>query len=368
MAKLPALAPPDPTLEAIDAQIVARANSEAPRPYLGMSAIGEDCERRLWYSFRLAVRATFPAATLRMFEDGHRCEELMAERLRTVPGLKLYTHDPSTGRQFGFSALGGHYRGNIDGAVQGLLQAPKAWHCWEHKASEKADALEKAKATHGEKAALAEWNATYYAQAIAYMHYSGMDRHYLTCDTPGGRRTVSVRTNADPAAAERLEAKAARIIQAPEPLPRLSEDAAFWKCKGCPARPQCHEGRMSVVSCRTCVHATPEMDGDGRWSCALRKQDLSWAAQQAACEGHRFIPALMPGVVVRDASEQENWIEYEAPDGFVFRNGERAEGSYGSRELAALGLGALRDPDLAAIRARYLPDAQWVGGDEQEAA
>lgn len=362
MAKLPTIATPDPTLEAVDAQIEARGNSEAPRPYLGMSAIGEACERRLWFSFRLAARSTFDAATLRKFEDGHRGEDLMAARLRMVPGVKLYTLDPSTGRQFGFQAVGGHFRGNIDGAIQGLLQAPVAWHCWEHKVSEKADALVSAKAKHGEKAALAAWNPTYYAQAICYMHYSGMERHYLTCDTPGGRKSVSVRTNADKEEAEQLEAKARRIITAPEPPAGVSTDPAFWLCKGCPARPLCYEGRFAQVSCRTCVHATPELDGDGRWSCALRRKDLSWPEQQAACPEHRFIPALVPAEVT-DASEQENWIEYRTADGFTFRNGPRAEDSYGSKELAALGLQNLRDPDLRRIRAGYLPHAEFVDGE-----
>lgn len=68
------------------------------------------------------------------------------------------------------------------------------------------------------------------------------------------------------------------------------------------------------------------------------------------------------GAVV-DASETENWIEYETPDGFRFRNGStRAESTYGSKELRAVTLTLLRDPQVRAIRAGYLPDAQFVDG------
>ena len=383
MATLPTIAPPDPTLEVIDAHIVARQHSEPKRGYLGMSFIGEECERRQWYSFRFVSESNFDAPTLRRFEDGHRGEDLMAGRLRMVKQIKLYTVNPQDGRQFGFHALGGHFRGNIDGALQGLLQAPKAWHVWEHKVSEKASsllgrkameitllkvrasesasALAKLKSTLGEKSALEKWNATYYAQAICYMHYSGMDRHYLTCDTPGGRATVSVRTEADKGKAEALEAKAERIIFSPEPLTKISEDAAFWKCKGCPSAQNCHGSRIPVVSCRTCVHATPERDGDGRWSCARHKTDLTLAAQQAACTDHLFIPALVTWGALEDASEAENWISYKTPDGFAFRNGARGVGSYSSTELAAIPLAALRSDEMQAIRSAWLPDAQWVG-------
>lgn len=365
MAALPQIATPDPTLAAIDGQIVARQKNEPKRGYLGMSFIGEECERRQWYSFRFAAESVFDADTLKRFEDGHRCEDLMASRLRMVPGIKLHTHNPQDGKQFGFQALGGHFRGNIDGALLGILQAPKTWHVWEHKASEKANELLKLKTTLGEKNALAKWNPTYYAQAICYMHYSGMDRHYLTCDTPGGRTTVSVRTEGNKAEAEKLEERAERIIFAAEPLPKLSEDPAFFKCKWCPASQVCHAKQLPQVSCRTCLHATPERDGDGRWSCARRKiPSLTLAAQQAACSDHLYIPALVTWGLVDDASESEGWVQYACADGFKFRNGPRLPGSFSSTELAALSLAALKSEELQAIRDSGLPDAQFVAGSE----
>src|SRR5690625_5842237 len=91
---------PDPTLLAVDEQMEARQQSRF-RPYLGMSAIGGPCDRRLWLEFRWADKPRFEARTLYMFDDGHRTEDLMAARLRMVPGITLHTVDPSTGRQFG---------------------------------------------------------------------------------------------------------------------------------------------------------------------------------------------------------------------------------------------------------------------------
>lgn len=355
MATLPTQAVNDPTLDAINAAIENINNLEKPRPYLGMSAIGMDCEAFLWRNFRWCGPSGggFDAKALANFEDGHRTEDLMASRLRMVPGVKLYTIDPSSGKQFGFSDLGGHFRGHIDGAIQGILQAPQAWHIWENKASEKGPAeLAKAKAKLGEKAALKEWHPVYYAQAILYMHYGEMERHYLTCTSPGGRLPItSVRTNADDAEAYWLKAKAERIIFSQEPLPKISEDASFWKCKSCAMAAQCHGSKLPAVSCRTCLHATPERDGDGRWSCAKWGADIPLDAQRTACASHLYVPALLKRWgEVTDASADEGWVEYKAADGFVFRNGPRGPGSFDSTELAASTPAQIRDTATNALR------------------
>jgi len=241
MVKLPDL-DKDPTLEAMDRAIEARALQEPKRNYLGMSAIGHPCERKLYYDFRSTTRTAHDAATLKRFEDGHRGEALMAERLRLVPGVTLHTLDPNTGYQFGFKDHDGNFRGHMDGAIHGLLQAPSTWHVWEHKCvkDEKQEKLKKLKASKGEKDAFAAWDEIYYAQAVLYMHYSGMTRHYLTVSTPGERSTISCRTEENPEAAIRLIEKARRIIEAPYPLARISNDPAWWQCRFCDHQEICH--------------------------------------------------------------------------------------------------------------------------------
>ena len=190
-----ALAMGNSTLAALDTEMELRQDTK-PRPYLGGSAIGDDCDRKLWYGFRWYKVVTFDAATLRKFDDGHRTEDLMADRLRLVPGIDLETHDPVTGKQFGFVEIDGHFRGHADGLILGIKESPNTKHIWEHKSVSDSvyKKLQKAVKDHGEKGAIEKWNGTYYGQIQVYMKLFGCTRAYHTVTTSGGREHMSVRT------------------------------------------------------------------------------------------------------------------------------------------------------------------------------
>lgn len=296
-----------PTLVAADKALEA-AQERRKRGHLGMSQIGKECERALWYDFRWAMKPDFDAATLKRFEDGHRTEDLVISRLKATPGIELHDRDES-GEQFRFDDFGGHFSGSCDGAILGLLQAPKTWHVYEGKCSEKWQDLDKARKKVGEKSALLEWNAIYYAQAVLYMHYSGMDRHYLVCSSPGGRRETAVRTNADPVHAEVLRQKAERIIFTDRAPPQIG-GPDFWQCRFCDFAAVCHEQAGAERNCRTCLAVSVERDGS--WRCTKFGHTLSKDDQEAGCKDHRYLPDLVPFEQV-DAAE---WgITYRRPDG-----------------------------------------------------
>lgn len=272
----------DVTLEAMERAMEREAAKEPPRPYLGMSSIGDPCARKLWYRFRWAGSESFQAATLARFADGHYSEDVMADRLNAIDGVTVETRD-KTGTQIGFSDIGSHFRGHLDGIIQGLLQAPKTPHVWEHKCVNEAKfkKLEKLKEEHGEKAALQKWDEIYYAQALVYMEYSGLSRHYLTVCTPGSREWTSCRTEADKAKAMELIAKAESIIEATEPPQRIG-DATFYLCKFCSFFGICHEGEAVQKNCRTCKHSEPAEDGE--WVCSKFSDVIPRDFQRAGCD------------------------------------------------------------------------------------
>lgn len=235
----------DQTLREIDKILVEKNRAEPRRKYLGSSSIGDSCSRKLWYRLHTDHREEFDAATLRRFNDGHRSEDVMADHLRMVPGVELWTQAPG-GYQFGFEdtslgplPLSGHY----DGIIYGILEAPKTYHIWEHKSvNEKKFAELKKMKEINEKTALQTWDKVYYAQAIQYMDYEELDRHYLTVSTPGMRDYTSVRTDANPEFAEGLKAKAKRIINATEPPERIG-GPDWFECRWCSFHSVCHGGK-----------------------------------------------------------------------------------------------------------------------------
>lgn len=312
----------DPTLEAVDKAMEAASAARGAgfNARVSCGTVGKECSRQLWYLFRWAHKPEgFKAETLRIFEDGHAQEALMAKRLRMVDGIELHTVDPATGKQIQHFDLDGHMTGKQDGAIVGLLQAPKAWHVWEHKAvnSVKFNKLQKLIGEFGEKAALREWDMEYFTQHQLYMHYMGVDRGYLTCSTPGGRDYIGVRTEYDAEFSLRAIARAKRIIESQHPLEKISQKADFFQCKFCPAQNICHKGAWAERNCRTCLHSSPAPNG--KWKCERHKTELDYKQQQAGCSVHKFIPSLVPGKQI-DAGP--TWVEYEMPDGTRWKDSE----------------------------------------------
>lgn len=344
----------DETLAAADAALVA-AQEAMPRPYLGMSALGHPCTRRLWYEFRWSLRRSFDAVTLKRFEDGHRGEAVQAGRLRMVRGIELHTHRPD-GSQYGFTLCGGHVRGHMDGAILGLLEAPKTWHVWEHKQVGEAGfrELSRLRERVGEKVALREWNEVYYGQAQLYMRCSGMNRHYLTCATPGGRSTLSVRTEVDTAFADRLIARATRIVEAVEPPERLSDRPDWFVCKLCDYHPVCHGTAAPLPTCRSCAHATPVVQ-DGQWHCGRHGITLTIASQAQGCQGQRYIPALLAGwSEAIDADTERNVVRYRNTlTGAEFENGLPPDGYVSAEIHACEDKRAIGEPTVQALRVEF---------------
>lgn len=343
-----------PTIAAIDSALEA-TQDKGTRPYLGMSQIGNKCDRALWYGFRWATLRSMPARALKAIEDGHRGEDVMAERLRMVPGITLLTVNPNTGKQFALEGAGGHLKGHLDGAILGVLEAPKTWHVWEHKQvnETKFKKLNDLVLKVGEKSALKEWDAVYFGQAMAYMGFTGMNRHFLTVATPGGRDFTSVRTEFSRQEFDILCDRAQRIIEATCPPDGISTDPTYYICKFCDHREICHGTAAPLPTCRSCAHSTPE--AGGAWTCSQHGgHQIDTHEQNAGCKDHRVIPILLKNWAEPiDASEADNWIKYRLKNGGEFVNGEPVEG-FTSEELYALTDKAmLADEQLLALRARW---------------
>lgn len=202
------------------------------RNYIGASSIGDECSLKIWKRFK-GQKETYDALSLRRFADGHSVEERIISWLRKVPNIELWTHD-SNGEQFGFSALDGKYQGHYDG----IIRMDGVTYVLEIKASKKFSTLVNLKDKNLENNVLQLWNEDYYAQAMTYCYFAGLDNHLLICSDAGGRELITIKTPANHEFAEALLAKAKRIADSIEP-PNRSGGKNYWRCKMCPFYGEC---------------------------------------------------------------------------------------------------------------------------------
>lgn len=208
--------------------------------YLGASAIGEECERKLAYSFHQTPKddgADFQGKTLRIFDMGHDGEERMAEYIR-LAGFGLLTHDPETGKQFGMADAGGKFKGHLDGIVLQGPDIPGATYpmVWENKA------LGSKSWADVQKKGLKDSKPTYYAQVQVYMGYKEAASCLFTAlnrDT-GEIYVEIIAFNARDC--QTYIDKAVRIVSShvPEELGKAGRGIDDFKCKFCDYKRRCH--------------------------------------------------------------------------------------------------------------------------------
>lgn len=323
-----------------------REAEQAERAYLGASILGEPCERRLWLTFRWVDREQFDGRMLRLFDTGHREEARVLDELRAL-GLEVWDRQ-ADGRQFGVSAASGHFRGHLDAVVQGLPEAPRTPHLVDVKtvSSKKFKDLLR----DGFRKAYPK----YHAQGTVYMGLMGLERAAFIFVVKDTDEIHVERFDYDASEFVRLMARAERVIFAAEPPLRISADPAWFACKFCPFHAHCHGTAAPRPTCRSCAHATPERDGDGRWSCAKHGCDLSTDAQRAGCADHRVIPVLLETWAEQTDVAGDDMVIYRNKlTGAEFANGPRPQG-YTSAELRACAdKRAIGAGDLKSVRDQF---------------
>jgi len=211
----------------------AAATAELPRPYLGVSGVGDQCLRRIQYDWW--IKPELPARTREIFDRGHYFEE-RARRHFVAAGFKRAPKEACT-----FSAVGGALRGHADDIfIHGpdLSGAYVVYPLiWEHKA------LKATSWREIEREGLEKKHSKYLVQVALY-------QAYLEITNPA----LFTVTNADtcewlhffvPFDAERAQLwsdRAVNIIEATragELLPRGFNDPDTWPCKQCQHRERC---------------------------------------------------------------------------------------------------------------------------------
>ena len=258
--------------------IYSTYTNSPPRPHLGASQIGSQCERALWYSYHHCKLPAFSGRMLRLFETGKREEERIIRELRRAG---VYVCDlGNDGNQIRFEMFGGRFAGSIDGMVVGIPEAPKTPHLLEIKTAN--DKSYKQMLKHG----VEHSKPLHFAQMMVYMGAVGLKRALY----------IVVNKNTDEIYSERIEFhkptydllinKAERIVTSDAPLERFES----FECKWCEYQKICEWEEMPAINCRTCAH----------WGRCETEE---------VCERHIFNPHLIHSEAV-DASEEAGWILY----------------------------------------------------------
>lgn len=274
--------------------------------------IGVECDRAIWLAFR---RTSQPEKIdwrkRRIFERGEIEEERLLDLLRLI-GCTVW------GQQDRVRAAGGHLRGKIDGRVLGLLEAAKTEHVVECK-SAKDSVFQKVK-----KEGVKKGKPEHYATFQFYMHGLGINRVYYMMSDKDNEDLHTERVEYDAEFAMRAVARIERIIQMPEPPSRLCSKRDDFRGMFCRQAEVCWQEVWARVHCRTCMHATPLMDGNAGWDCARWSKPLSLAEQDEGCPAHLYVPQLVPGELLTVDEEREQ-ITYRLANGKEWIDGETKE-------------------------------------------
>lgn len=285
---------------------------EPNRSYLGMSQMGNPCDRALWLTFRWAGGdEDFSGRMKRLFMTGHREELRMLEEL---VGVGITLKAPKEGEdQHGVVALDGHFRGHLDGIGTGFEEAPKAEHVLEFK-------------THNEKSfkdlvskGVKSSKPAHFNQVQLYMHFTGIQRAFYLAVNKNTDELYQERIAYDEVEALRLVARAERIIKSATMPSKLSDRPDHWECRFCKHHAFCHHpaGLFSRRTCRTCLSSTPVQGG---FLCDVKNTVNDVADQCLGCDKHLYIPDLVPGEQV-DADEATRTVTYKLHDAKVFIDG-----------------------------------------------
>lgn len=222
------------------------------RPYLGMSQLGNECSRYLWYQFRWAYTDKTSKRMLRLWDRGHREEPVIIRALNEI-GIEVW------GDQTNMEAVHGHVKGHCDGICKGVIEAPKTEHLCEFKTVKDSGFKEL------QKKKLKKYSATYYGQCQLYMHFLKLKRTLFIAVNKNDDHYYVERVAYDKSYAEDLIRKAEHIVTSDTPPDRAYPTKTFYKCTWCEARNVCWNNEPMKKGCRTCKHS--EVAVEGTWLC-----------------------------------------------------------------------------------------------------
>lgn len=295
---------------------------EEYRPHLGCSILGDKCDRKIWLTFRWALKQNFSGRIKRLFRRGKEEEKYIVRDLRDA-GIDLI--DEMAGKQIRVD-LGCHVSGSLDSIINsGIPEAPKSKHIGEFKTHNKDSFKDLV------KKGVKESKFEHYIQMQLYMHGTKINRAFYIAVCKDNDEIYEERVYYDKEIAEQYLRRGHYLALLEEIPQKLSENPTWFECKMCNYYQFCHETNiLDNINCRTCALVTPQQDST--WKCERFDQIIPESFQAKGCECHVIHPDLIP--YERKVSK-DPYIAIYVIDGKEVANGEPCANTYASYEILA---------------------------------
>jgi len=208
------------------------SNDSPPRKYLGGSEIGHVCIRYLWLKYHGYFRENFKGRILRLFNRGHREEDVFISELRKL-GVDV------VGEQYEVTACNGKFKGHIDGVGLNIPNQTKP-HLLEFKTMNTSNFKDLQK--KGVKASKPQ----YYAQMQVYMYLCKLDRAFFIAVNKNNDEIYTTRVKLKKREAKDLLERANMIINSSIAPEKICNKPTYYICVMCSAFDVCHDFDDSI--------------------------------------------------------------------------------------------------------------------------
>lgn len=269
-------------------------NKLPPRTYLGLSGIGDECIRKIFWRWRFASYEAFPPRLYRLFSRGHEEEPRFVDLFRGM-GMITYPNNPATGRQFEVVMHNGHVKGHTDGMGQLIgtyiingKTYTDPWLLLEMKTASNKSFMKFSRAKN-----LAISNFTYYAQTQVYMKGFNLKNCLWVVVNKDNDNIYGEIIEYDHECFRAMDERCVDLCQTTTIPGGCSQDSNYYKCGYCWFRDLCFEGAKPNENCRLCQSV--RLEDKGKWSCSKnihKSPTLTIGQQRAGCKKFRIMEGL----------------------------------------------------------------------------
>ena len=247
---------------------------EMPRDYLGMSMIGDPCDRSIQYYHRWADTQKMERRIRRLLDFGKIAEAQMRAELERI-GCKF------TGSQLELMGFAKHWKGHIDGVISEVPDNLGSW-LLEYK-------------THNHK--FFKILRTKGVQKGFPAHYDQTQRYLGGLPELNGCMYIGYNKDDsdfhiefiphDLSRQKELKSKEMFIVLEDKLLPRVGTGQITWfQCKLCNFKRVCYNKQPILKTCRSCKYV--ECADDGLWRCEKHSMGLGVEKQKEGCEDYEL--------------------------------------------------------------------------------